>query len=103
MGHREKLLAELLRRTKKLEAKRPQLLIDAAHRRQMKHGPDYSHSGWWGPTNETQRKAIRRAMVQLIREGAIVTHCRGQRRVTNIKLTDTGRALAKQIKETNGT
>ncbi|MCO8121466.1 hypothetical protein NHH03_06935 [Stieleria sp. TO1_6] len=100
MNETEKLfLRELAKRTERVERERPSLLVSAAIRRQRKYGPDFSRRDWFGPSDENRRQRITRAMQSLIAKKLITTRVAGQRRTSNIRITDAGRLAVSQLNE----
>ena len=61
------------------------------------HGPRYLISAWFGPLRERDRVRYRRAIDNLEADGLMVTHRQWGTRLTHVKLTEAGKALAAQL------
>jgi len=64
---------------------------------QIEHGPRYGCGAWFDITADHERMRLRRAIVDLERGGLLVTWKRWGRRLSNIRLTGTGMAVAKEL------
>jgi len=64
---------------------------------ELEFGPRYASGGWFGGVEEHIRVRLRRAIDSLEKGGLLTTHRKHERRLSHIKLTPVGTALAKSL------
>lgn len=64
---------------------------------QTEHGPEYAAGDWFGEVAEHERQRYRRALADLERGGLLVMHARWGRRLSHVRLTAEGIAVAEGL------
>ncbi len=64
---------------------------------QVEHGPTYKVGEWFGPLPERDRVGYRRCIKKLEEQGLLTTWRRWGDRMTNVKLTEAGRAEIERL------